>query len=115
MANIIYPQLSYDIQGACFDTHNRVSDHAEPAAAMSTPTGLTAIDSARTEQLLQVFCLVRSELGPGLMHMHYRRACLGITSDIESRNCNYLKLLGLKQGLIVNFRTAALQAAVIAA
>jgi GxxExxY protein len=141
---------------------NRVSDHAEPAATMSTPTGLTAIDSARTEQLLQVFCLVRSELGPGLMHMHYRRACqvemrlrglpiekinelvvqfrgqplescrvpllvidrrlmvvplavLGITSDIESRYCNYLKLLGLKQGLIVNFRTAALQAAVIAA
>jgi GxxExxY protein len=141
---------------------NRVSDRAEPAAEMSPPAGLTAIDRERTEELLQVFCQVRSELGPGLMHMHYRRACqvemrlrrmpyekinelvvqfrgqpiesrrvpllvvdgrlmvvplavLRITSDIESRYRHYLKLLDLKQGLIVNFRTAALEAAVIAA
>jgi GxxExxY protein len=141
---------------------NRVSDHAEPVAEITPHLGLTAIDRKRAEELLQVFCEVRNELGPGLMHMHYRRACqvemrlrrmpyekindlivqfrgqpiesrrvpllvidgrlmvvplavLRITSDIESRYRNYLKLLGLKQGLIVNFRTPALEAAVIAA
>jgi GxxExxY protein len=141
---------------------NRVSDHAEPAATMIPPVGLTAIDCGRAEELSQVFCQVRSELGPGLMHMHYRRACqvemrlrrmpyekinelvvqfrgqpiescrvpllvvdrrllvvplavLRITSDIESRYRHYLKLLGVNQGLIVNFRTTALEAAVLAA
>ena len=141
---------------------NLVSDRNEPVAGVERPSWLTAVDCEHAEELWQVFCEVRNELGPGLMHMHYRRACqvemrlrrlpfekinelvvqfrgqpiescrvpllvidrrlmvvplavFGITSDIESRYCYYLKLLGLKQGLIVNFRTAALQAAVIAA
>jgi GxxExxY protein len=42
-------------------------------------------------------------------------AVLRITSDVESRYRHYLTLLGLKQGLIVNFRTTALEPAVIAA
>ncbi len=141
---------------------NRVSGHAEPVAEMSPPVGLTAIERKRAEELLQVLCEVRNELGPGLMHMHYRRACqvemrlrgmsyekinelviqfrgqplearrvpllvvdgrlmvvplavLRITSEIESRHRYYLKLLGLKQGLIVNFRTTALDSVVVEA
>jgi GxxExxY protein len=141
---------------------NRVSERSESPAGMSSPAWLTTLDWRRAEEPWQVFCEVSSELGPGLMHMHYRRACqvemrlrrmpyvkinevvvqfrgqpiesrrvpllvvdgrlmiiplavLRITSEIASRYRHYLKLLDLRQGLIVNFRTAALEAAVIAA
>jgi GxxExxY protein len=141
---------------------NRVSDRPEPAVDTTPPPWLAALDCGSAEGLWQVLCEVRSELGPGLMHMHYRRACqvemrlrrmpyeklnelviqfrgqpiesrrvpllvvegrlmvvplaiLRITSDVESRYRHYLTVLGLKQGLIVNFRTTALEPAVIAA
>lgn len=139
---------------------NRVSDDPASKAAVAQPAWLAAVDCQRPEDLWQVFREVRSELGPGLMHMHYRRACqvemrqrqmpyekinelvvqfrgqpieacrtpvlvvdarlmvvplavLQITSNIEDRYRAYLRLLGLKQGLIVNFRTAALDSVVI--
>jgi len=141
---------------------NRVSDRPEPAVDTTLPPWLAALDCRSAEGLWQVFCEVRSELGPGLMHMHYRRACqvemrlrsmpyakinevvvqfrgqpiesrrapllvvddrlmvvplavLRITPDIEDRNRHYLKYLGLKQGLIVNFRTNALDSVMIEA
>jgi GxxExxY protein len=141
---------------------NRVSERSEPPAGMSSPAWLTTLDWRRAEELWQVFCEVRSELGPGLMHMHYRRACqvemrlrrmphekindvvvqfrgqpielrrvpllvvddrlmvvplavLRITPEIEDRYRHYLKFLGLKQGLIVNFRTEALESVVLEA
>jgi GxxExxY protein len=141
---------------------NRVSDRSETPVGMGPPVGLTTLDHKRAEELLQVFCEARSELGPGLMHMHYRRACqvemrlrripyekinelvvqfrgqpiescrapllvvdrrlmvvplavLRITPEIEDRYRHYLKFLKLKQGLIVNFRTEALESVVIAA
>ncbi|MEI2688672.1 MAG: GxxExxY protein [Anaerolineae bacterium] len=139
---------------------NRVSDGPKPTAEPALPAWLTAVDRQRAEELWQVFREVRSELGPGLMHMHYRRACqiemrlrqmpyekinelvvqfrgqpiescrapvlvvdtrlmvaplavLQITSGIEDRYRAYLRSLGLKQGLIVNFRTVALDSVVI--
>ncbi len=141
---------------------NRVSDHAEPPVEETPPVWLTAFDFGRVEELWQVFREVRSELGPGLMHMHYRRACqvelrlrrityekineivvqfhgqpiesrripllvvddrlmvvplavLRITPDIEARYRHCLEFLGLKQGLIVNFRTSQLESVVIEA
>lgn len=141
---------------------NRVSERSEPPAGMSSPGWLTTLDWRRAEELWQVFCEARTELGPGLMHMHYRRACqvemrlrrmpyekinelvvrfrgqpiesrrvpllvvddrlmvvplavLRITPEIEDRYRHYLKLLGLKQGLIVNFRTEALESVVLEA
>jgi GxxExxY protein len=141
---------------------NRVSDHSAAAVEVRPPVWLMALDYGRVEELWQVFCEVRSELGPGLMHMHYRRACqvemrlrrmpfekinevvvqfhgqpiesrrapllvfddrlmvvplavLRITPDIEDRNRHYLKYLGLKQGLIANFRTNAMESVMIEA
>ena len=141
---------------------NRVSDRPEPAVDTTPPPWLAAFDCRSAEGLWQVFCEVRSELGPGLMHMHYRRACqvemrlrrmpyekinevvvqfrgqpielrrapllvvddrlmvvplavLRITPDIEDRYRHYLKYLGLKQGLIVNFRPNVLGSIMIEA
>lgn len=141
---------------------NRVSDRPEPAVDRNPPLGLAALDCASVEELWQVFCEVYSELGPGLMHMHYRRACqvemllrrmpyekinevvvqfhgqpvesrrapllvvndrlmvvplavLRIAPYIEDRYRRYLKFLELKQELIVNFRTNALESVVIEA
>ena len=54
---------------------NLVSDRSEPAIDASLPPWLAALGDRCAEELWQVCCEVRSELGPGLMHMHYRRAC----------------------------------------
>lgn len=132
---------------------NLVSDRDEPAATAERPSWLTTVDCGHAEVLWQVLCEVRNELGPGLMHMHYRRACqvemrlrrmpyekineimvhfhsepierrklpmlvvenrllvvplavLQITPKVESRYRACLNTLGLKRGLIVNFRPA---------
>lgn len=54
---------------------NRVSERHERAADTDLPRCMQATGGQSAEQLWQVFCEVRNELGPGLMHMHYRRAC----------------------------------------
>lgn len=130
---------------------NRVSDRSEDAPSNNLPTWLAALEDRSAGDLWQVCCEVRHELGPGLMHMHYRRACqvemrqrrmpyekvneltihfhgqpverhklpliviggrllmaplavVEITPQIESRYRYCLGALGLKQGVIVNFR-----------
>lgn len=139
---------------------NLVSDRSESAATVGRPRWLTTVDCEHAEELWQVFCEVRNELGPGLMHMHYRRACqvemrlrrmtyekineimlhfdgepierrklpmlvvasrllvvplavLQITPKVESRYRACLNILGLKRGLIVNFRPATPEVVVV--
>ena len=93
MADIIYPHLGYDIQDACFDTNELVVQfRGQP------------IESRRVPQPVVDGRLMVVPL-----------AVLRISSDIEIGYRHYLALLGLKQGLVVNFRTAALGAAVLAA
>mgnify|MGYP001180961842 CR=1 FL=1 len=141
---------------------NRVSNVPKPTTEIAQPAWLAAVDCKHKEELWQILREVRSELGLGLMHMHYRRACqvemrlrqmpyekinnlvvqfrgqpiearrasilvvdarlmvvslavLQITPGIEERYRAHLKFLGLKQGLIVNFRTATLDSVVIKA
>jgi GxxExxY protein len=139
---------------------NRVSECVIPGGYPAPPSSFQALDPYLAQVLWPAFCEVRRELGPGFMHMHYRRACqvelrlsqvpfekineivvqfrgqpierrkvslllvdgrllvvalavLWITPGIVSRYRQYLKLLGVNQGLIVNFRPAELETVVV--
>lgn len=139
---------------------NRVRERQDRTVNMPPPPSLEALDSGLVEQLWPVFCEVYSELSPGFMHMHYRRACQvemrlrqipfdkindivvrfhgqpierhklpflvvdsrlmvvplavrDITPAIQHRYRRCLQFIGLKQGLIVNFRSETLEAVVV--
>lgn len=140
---------------------NRIRERSALAASMPPPS-LGSMNCALVEQLWPVFWEVHSELSPGFMHMHYRRACqvemrlqripfdkvneivvryhgqaierhrlpflvvdrrlmvvplavLHITSAIQGRYRQCLQHIGLKQGLIVNFRSETLESVVVEA
>lgn len=141
---------------------NRIEMRSAPASNPGMPAGLQLIERHLAEDLWHIFCEVRRELGPGLMHMHYRRACqvemrlrqvpyqkineitihyrgqpieqrklpmlvvenrllvaplavLQATPKVESRYRACLEILGLRQGLIVNFRPETPEVVVVAA
>ena len=54
---------------------NRIDATPAQRVDSAIPVGLEKLGHAVTEELWSVFSEVRHELGPGLMHMHYRRAC----------------------------------------
>ena len=139
---------------------NRVSERIIPAGNPAPPSSFQALDPYLAQVLWPAFCEVHRELGPGFMHMHYRRACqvelrlsqvsfekineivvqfrgqpierrkvsllvidgrllvaplavLWITPEIAARYRQYLKLLGVNQGLIVNFRPVELETVLV--
>jgi len=141
---------------------NRVSERVMSAINPVPPSALQALDPHLTQVLWPAFCAVHEELGPGFIHMHYRRACqvefrlsqvpfekineivvqfrgkrierrkvsllvvedrllvaplavLRITPGIVERYRQYLKLVGVNQGLIVNFRPEQLEVVLIKA
>jgi GxxExxY protein len=140
---------------------NRIEARPGLASNPEMPASLHMLDRRLAEELWLIFCEVRRELGPGLMHMHYRRACqvemrlrhapyekineipihyrgqpidrrklpmlvvenrllvaplavLQATPKVESRYRACLEILGLRQGLIVNFRPETPEVVVLA-
>ena len=130
---------------------NRIDLAPAQAPRLEPPACLEVLGGRLAEDLWSVSCEVRAELGPGLMHMHYRRASqvemrlrgmlyekindimvyyqgepiercklpllvversvmvvplavLEIKARTESRYRACLKTLGLRQGVIINFR-----------
>lgn len=136
---------------------NRVSERITPAGNPVPPSFLRAMEPQIAQELWTSFEEVHVGLGPGFMHMHYRRACqvelrlrqvpvekinevvvqfrgqpiercevpllivggrllvvplavLRITPWMIERYRQFLKLLGVNEGIIVNFHSEKLEA-----
>ena len=117
LEKIIYPELSYKINGLCFQTHNELGRFAKEKQYADWLEYLLMKNKIRYKREVKIpFRSNQNEVSGNIVDFIIEnkiivecKAKKFITKEDYHRTQRYLKASGIKLALIVNFRTAYLK------
>lgn len=117
LEKIIYPELSYKINGLCFQTHNEIGRFAKEKQYADWLEYLLIKNGVKYKREIKIpFYYNQNKVGGNIIDFIIEdkiviecKAKKFITKEDYHQVQRYLKASGIKLGLIVNFRTVYLK------